>query len=237
MKFRFLYLLSLFLFANSVNAQSVLHVNAKEFKRLLVSDNSILLDVRTPEETASGLLGNASAINFYDSDFERKLSLIQKDKTVFVYCRSGGRSLKAAEKLIELGQAKVYNLKGGLGAWQAEGFSVSQALATKDLAIKSLTIPAFNTIVSTNEMVLADFHTQWCVPCKKLVPIITELEIEFGDSISFLRIDIDESKDLSVEYDIVAVPTLVLFKNGEIVWRNTGLLSKEALKAVLFEYR
>ena len=75
---------------------------------------------RTPEETSLGQINNASTLNFYGDSFEDKLKLIQKNKTVFVYCRSGGRSIKAAKLLLELGQHKVYNLKGGIEAWSQE---------------------------------------------------------------------------------------------------------------------
>jgi len=91
--------------------------------------------------------------------------------------------------------------------------------------------------LQTNKLVLADFHTQWCVPCKNLVPIIEELEIEFVESTTFLRIDVDSSKALSDAYEVVAVPTLLLFKNTELIWSNTGFMNKEELRSVLLQYR
>ena len=238
MKFNLRHLFVGFLFLGTVAiAQEVMSVNAKEFKELLISEQGILLDVRTPKETSLGQLENASTLNFYDTDFESKLRLIQKDKTVFVYCRSGGRSAKAANILIAQGQVKVYNLQGGMGAWLDKGFPITNAISNVDLHIKSLTTTEFNSIISTNNMVLVDFHTQWCVPCKKLVPIIEDLEVELKDAISFLRIDVDASKALSDEYEIVAVPTLVLFKNGKIVWRHAGLITKTELLAVISKNR
>lgn len=237
MKLSFQSLFVLFLFlGTAVIAQEVIHINAKEFKNLLISEQGILLDVRTPEETSLGQINNASTLNFYGDSFEDKLKLIQKNKTVFVYCRSGGRSIKAAKLLLELGQHKVYNLKGGIGAWERLGFQITEASTDADENIKVLTSTEFKALIATDKLVLTDFHTQWCVPCKKLVPIIEELEIELKQSTYFLRIDVDRSKALADSYEVVAVPTLLLFKNGEIVWRNTGLLTKAELKKTLLEF-
>jgi rhodanese-related sulfurtransferase len=74
---------------NYATAQEVMHINAKEFKDLLSTENGILLDVRTPEEVVSGQIENACTLNYYADGFEDKLKLIQKNKTVFVYCHSG----------------------------------------------------------------------------------------------------------------------------------------------------
>ncbi len=74
-----------------------------------------LLDVRTPEEVAEGALEAAQNINFYDSDFKDKLSKLDKNKPVFVYCRSGGRSGKCAQMCKDMGFKEIYDMKGG---WQ-----------------------------------------------------------------------------------------------------------------------
>jgi len=222
---------------NSASAQELIHINAKEFKDLIISETGILLDVRTPEEIAFGQIGNASTLNYYADGFKDKLKLIQKNKTVFVYCRSGGRSSKAAKLLVSLGQHKVYNLKGGIGAWEKQGFQITETTNLPDNSIQSLSDTEFKTFLNTNKLVLADFHTLWCVPCKKLVPIIEELEVEFKNSTNFLRIDVDRSKELADIYSVVAVPSLLLFKNGELIWRNTGFMNMEELRAVLIKNR
>ncbi|MFT6796679.1 MAG: phage shock protein E [Maribacter sp.] len=76
----------------------------------------ILVDVRTPEEFKQGHLDNAQNINLFDVDFENKFSVINKDETIYVYCKVGGRSAKAQEKLLSLGYKKVINLEGGYDA-------------------------------------------------------------------------------------------------------------------------
>ncbi|MFD0796625.1 rhodanese-like domain-containing protein [Maribacter chungangensis] len=73
----------------------------------------ILIDVRTPQEYHSGHLENAQNINWFDADFADKFSVIDKDKTIYVYCKVGGRSAKAQEKLLSMGYKNVINLEGG----------------------------------------------------------------------------------------------------------------------------
>ena len=80
--------------------------------------NEQLIDVRTPEEFASGHLQNAVNINFYSGDFKEQLEKLDKSKPVMVYCKSGGRSGKAMAILKELGFAVVYNLDGGIEGWK-----------------------------------------------------------------------------------------------------------------------
>ncbi len=76
----------------------------------------VLVDVRTPEEFKQGHLDNAQNINLFDVDFENKFSVINKDETIYVYCKVGGRSAKAQEKLLSLGYTNVINLEGGYDA-------------------------------------------------------------------------------------------------------------------------
>jgi rhodanese-related sulfurtransferase len=75
------------------------NVDATAFKKLVDAGNGIILDVRTPEEIAGGYISNSSAINLYDEDFEENIGLIAKDKEIYVYCKSGGRSSQAANML------------------------------------------------------------------------------------------------------------------------------------------
>ncbi|KAA2218481.1 rhodanese-like domain-containing protein [Maribacter flavus] len=79
--------------------------------------NVVLLDVRTPEEYAQGHLDNSLNINWFDADFAQQVEGIDKDETIYVYCKVGGRSAKAQEKLKSLGYKNVVNLEGGYDAW------------------------------------------------------------------------------------------------------------------------
>jgi len=91
------------------------NVNVEEFSKHM--EGAQLLDVRTPEEWSEGIIEGATMANIYEADFDANLAKLDKEKPVAVYCKSGGRSGQAMAKMNELGFKEVYNLKGGIGAW------------------------------------------------------------------------------------------------------------------------
>ena len=98
-----------------VQKVSVKSIGATEFQNLSKEANSIILDVRTPEEVAQGKIPNAIVIDIYDSDFETKVTQLPKEKSILIYCSAGVRSAKAGEYLTANGYTSVYHLQGGLG--------------------------------------------------------------------------------------------------------------------------
>ncbi|MCH6201574.1 rhodanese-like domain-containing protein [Aquiflexum sp. LQ15W] len=112
---------------NSEVSGKVEEVDAVTFKNLLASGNGIVLDVRTPEEVAQGIIPDAYVIDIYQSGFEEKLQSLPKDKEVYVYCAVGGRSRQAADILLNNGFTKVYNLSGGIVDWKKNGFEAVKA--------------------------------------------------------------------------------------------------------------
>ncbi len=100
-------------------ASTFQNVDVEGFKELMKQPDVVILDVRTPQEVAQGAVQAAVNINLYDPDFDAKLEQLDKDKTYLVYCRSGRRSVTAANKMLEKGFRKVYNLVGGYNAWSA----------------------------------------------------------------------------------------------------------------------
>ena len=104
---------------------SIKTVNAETFKKLIEAGEGVLLDVRTPEEFESGHIAGAQNINVNDNSFVEKINALPKDKAIYVYCRSGKRSLKAAGILSENGFNNIYNLDNGIMGWQSNGFPVT----------------------------------------------------------------------------------------------------------------
>lgn len=90
-----------------------------EQMRAAADANTLILDVRTPEEVAEGFIPDAIKLDYRAADFADQLASLDRDKTYLVYCRSGGRSAKASELMVELQFEKVYNLEGGYLAWSA----------------------------------------------------------------------------------------------------------------------
>lgn len=117
-------LLSSLFACTSTQGQQIVNANAKEFnEQISLEDNETLqlIDVRTPGEYSSGHLSNSKNINFYDSDFKEQIAKLDKSKTVYVYCRSGGRSGNAARMMADMGFVKVVNMSGGVMGWSSKG--------------------------------------------------------------------------------------------------------------------
>ena len=115
--------------SNQSTPQSIQNVDAALFEINSNKVNSIIIDVRTNEEFVSGHVYDATNIDYYSSDFKEKLDLVQKDVPILVYCRSGGRSSRAANIMQSLGFNEIYNLSGGIVTWKDSGFDV---VKTKD---------------------------------------------------------------------------------------------------------
>lgn len=117
--------LSFVFYACIENSNKVVRlVSPEEMKTLIAIDEVQLVDVRTPEEFMECHLNSAKNINIYAPDFKQKIAQLDKEKPVYLYCRSGKRSAKAAKILQELGFKKVYDLDGGIKLWQEEQLEV-----------------------------------------------------------------------------------------------------------------
>ncbi len=96
---------------------------------------------------------------------------------------------------------------------------------------------SFSNIINSEKPVLVDFFADWCGPCKMLAPILKEVKDELGDSIKIVKIDVDKNQPLSAKYQVRGVPTMILFKNGKQLWRQSGVLQKNDLIGIINSYQ
>lgn len=95
---------------------------------------------------------------------------------------------------------------------------------------------SFNKIIESQTPVLIDFHADWCGPCKALAPILKEVKSELNDNIKIIKIDVDKNQNLAAKYQVRGVPTMMLFKNGSQLWRQSGVLQKQELINIINQH-
>jgi thioredoxin len=206
-------------------------------KKITETPEPQIIDVRTPEEFTSEHIDNAVNVDWWGDNFVSGAEKFDKSKPVFVYCKSGGRSAKAAAKLDELGFATIYNLEGGILKWNAAGLSTraegEQGEAKPSDKIIGMCSQEYAELLNTDKKVLIDFYAKWCEPCKKMAPYLLQMQKDLADKVVIIRLDADENKTLMKEMKIDELPSLFLYENKEIKWKHSGYISEEDLKKQL----
>ena len=224
-KFSFLLLPFLFISCHGQTSKSIQTIDAKSFaERLKINENPQLLDVRTPEEYSTEHIGNAVNVNWNGDNFVAQASKYDKSKPIFVYCKAGGRSAQAADKLAELGFKEIYNLDGGIMKWNAANPGKPSA------KIIGMCDQEYGELLKSNDKVMIDFNAKWCPPCQKMKPYILKLETEMASKIKIVSLDADENKTLVEQLKLDGLPTIIIYEKGKEVWRNVGYISEEDLK-------
>lgn len=94
----------------------------------------------------------------------------------------------------------------------------------------------FKEIINSDKPVLVDFFAEWCGPCKVMAPILKDVKQELGEAATVLKVDVDKNQQAASDYQVRGVPTLILFQNGKPLWRQSGVVQKGNLLAVIKQY-
>lgn len=97
-------------------------------------------------------------------------------------------------------------------------------------------IGRFNSIISCNRPVLVDFYADWCGPCKQMPAILKQVKSELNESIKIIKVDVDRNPNIASKYQIKSIPTLMLFKDGELKWSGMGVRPAHEVKSIVEQY-
>ncbi|WP_462219826.1 thioredoxin domain-containing protein [Ferruginibacter sp.] len=228
--FRIVYVSLFTLLLFSCTAQTKTNLTADEFEKAVAKDSVQILDVRTPGEYAGGHIKNTLLANWNDAtEFERRISYVDKNKPVYVYCLAGGRSAAAAQKMRAMGFENVFELQGGINAWKAGNKNL------EDVSIGKMpfSLEAFNAAINSSKTVLVDFGAEWCPPCKKMEPVLQSLQKNSAGKFSLVKVDGGNDEAILKEYKVTQLPVFIIFKDGKQVWRKDGVVDEKEIAAHL----
>lgn len=214
-----------------IAAQSIQTLNAEAFsKQMQTAKDYQMVDVRTPEEFQSGHIATAINMNLYDGNFSEQLQSLNKEKPVFVYCKAGSRSATAANTMKEMGFKTIYDLKGGILAWTNAGMPTEGGAQN---AVDKFTPQDFQKLITSEKAVLVDFYARWCLPCKKMEPVLDALAKEYKGKVTIARINIDEAKTLVKELGVKEIPVVNTYKSAVLFSAVNGYQSEAELRTII----
>ena len=189
-----------------------------------------ILDARSEEEFVQNHV--KGALNVSDEKQFKSISAkLRKEAPVFIYSIGNGRSAKLAAILRAQNFKEVYEFPGGLSRWIGLGKPVESTVG------EGLSLAAFNEKISSEKLVLVDVSSRYCGGCKKLKPIVEHVAQENKDKFKLVNIEAYDNKQLTKELAVEALPTLILYKGKEVVWKKQGLSSKEEIIAQLNKHK
>ncbi|MDG2431268.1 rhodanese-like domain-containing protein [Flavobacterium sp.] len=185
-----------------------------------------ILDVRTPEEFNLGHIDNSLNIDWLGTTFVADTKKLDKKNPVYVYCKSGNRSSKAVKKLEELGFETIIELEGGYTQWQLTSFN------KPNTPIIGMSLQEFNRLLESEKAVLINFSGN-CTSCQKIESIISKLGKEQANRVQIITIDFEKNKTIAAKLEVDNLPALLLYKNKNLSWRQSGVVTEEELKKQL----
>ncbi len=199
-----------FLALNSIQAQDGL--SSAEFEKRINTQQSQLLDVRTAGEYQSGHIKNSLQADWLSKEqFADRIKYLDKNKPLLVYCASGVRSGAAAKWLLD------------------NGFKAVEAVDAKT----QLTVDQYKELSKSGDIVLVDFGAEWCPPCKKMEPVLQQLQKELTGKFKLVKVDGGIDINVMRSQKVETLPVFIIYKNGKETWRKQGVVDLSELKANL----
>lgn len=198
-------------------------------EKIKETPNAQVLDVRTPGEYEKGHLENAFNVNWNGDNFLQKAEALDKNKPVFVYCLSGGRSAAAANELRRNGFEKVYEMDGGMMQWRAANLPET----SNKPASAGMTMEQYEALLNTDQFVLVDFNAPWCPPCKKMTVNLEAIKKDMGDKVSVVSINVDDNSELCKTLKVTAPPYLKIYKDKKMIWEHEGYIDDMEIRKQL----
>lgn len=197
-----------------------------EFEQAINGKDIQLLDVRTADEYKAGHIAHSLQANWNNQqEFTNRAQHLDKTKPLYVYCGTGVRSKAAAEWLRNNGYTSVNELTGGFVKWKADGKPVEGMPAEKPMTLQQFTLA-----VSGTGITLVDIGATWCPPCRKMEPVLNQLQQELPGKFTLLKVDAGIHTDVVKQVKATEFPTFIMYKNGKELWRKQGIVELEELK-------
>ena len=215
-------ILSLTLIACSTQERNK-SLSASEFQSEIKSaEAGQILDVRTIDEYNKGHIEGAVLADISSNLFQEITNKLDKSKTVYVYCLSGGRSGEAAIKLQQMGFKSVINLSGGMLAWQSANLPLSTN-TTSPAVSEGMSVADFDQQIKGKKLVIVDYNATWCGPCKQLSPVLEAWVKEQKGKVELIKIDVDANQGLAKAKQIESIPYLEFYKDGKLADKQIGM--------------
>lgn len=188
------------------------------YSKIQSEKNPQIIDARGAEEFALNHINGAVNFNLESKDYAAQAAKLDKSKPVFTYSIGAGRSVWLADDLLKKGFKEAYSLEGGIANWIGNGKPFYANSKSK------LTLAEYKKIIAENKDVLVDIGSKYCAPCKKVKPILETIKAQYGNNLTIVEIELEDSPQVIADLKTVKVfPTLILYKEGKIVFKKEGL--------------
>jgi len=177
-----------------------------------------IIDARSSEEFANNHINDAVNFNLETKNYAQYVAKLDKSQPVFIYSIGAYRSGLLAKELLKNGFTGVHDLEGGIAAWIGVGKPFYSNSKSK------LSLGEYKKVIVDNNNVLVDIGSRYCAACKKVKPILEAIKTQYGETIKIVEIDLEENPQVIADLKTVKVfPTLILYRNGKIVFKKDGL--------------